>query len=460
VNRLRVELWSDGRWVDISSDVVADGWSVSWSMDNTVHRTARHSLRRRLVWASARLRVSGVRVVEPAGWVSERLLDDDDGDLLDDDGRRLLSGVVSRRAETVEVFPLGVFSTKTPSRRPGSVPELFDVDCYDLVGELRWSPGATLALAADENVLDFVDEVLGGVGVPVSLDRTAAAEDASAEQLFPLDTSTTRAIIVNTVLASVGYRPVWSDPVSGAFRSGPDVPFRDLAPVHTFDAANALVSGLREERTFTEDDWPVPNQVIGIVDDPSLSAPLSFTRNNVSEGPASQDVVGVRPTVIRVQAQDADRLEALVNAELARHMRELSRFEITSDWVPAITSGHVCTVWVRDPAVPFDRLCVVESWTLDSSFTMRLQVAPPPVSFPAGVGIAEAVKADQERTRLRGSLPAVIVSTSPLTIRFLGDSTAVAIPLVNVGLSLSGADVVTVQKSGLSWGVSGKLVAS
>jgi hypothetical protein len=162
--------------------------------------------------------------------------------------------------------------------------------------------------------------------------------------------------------------------------------------------------------------------------------------------------------VLRAQAQDVDQLSSIVRGEASRALRSLSSFQLSADWVPAVTSAHVCAVRVVDAAVPIDRVCVVESWSLDSSFSMELTVAPAPTSFDAGVGLAPSVRAGAREAV--DTFPAVVRSVSPLQVRLLGDGLDVGVPLLDSGLTLSVDDVVSVGRVGSSWYVVSELSVS
>jgi len=419
VPRLIVETWADEGWVDISGRVLDDGWSIGWDLNRSTYRFGKLRIEGGLPWGVTELRTLG---------------EDDDG------GRH----------------PLGVFVPRSPRRDPGSDPEVFDVDLFDRTAKLRWSPGSSVQLLVGDPVLAFVDGLVSGEGTTI-LDPTAAAVTASQIQLFLLEPQATRLFIANAALASIGYRPLWADPETGSFRSIPDAPLGDLSPVHVFDTT---LPGILS-RQVVSDDWDVPNRWLGVIDNPAVTTPIVFVLNNESEGRTSQDQVGVRAVPVRVEAQTLADLELLVRSEASRQMRAVDEVTIVSDWVPEVTSRHVCAVRVDDPAIPLNRVCVVESWSLSSGFTQTTKVAPPPQAFAAGVGMSppvarEALGGSGRRTDFSARVQS---TTSGVDVRVTGDTVDVSAPLVNSGLTLATNDTVSLVKVGTSWVIQAKVAA-
>lgn len=267
----------DGVFVmDISDDLQVEGSSVARVMGNRIHGTCDLVVARRLLWGSQRVRPKIT--------------------LTDADGNS-------------QTWNLGVYALTTPQRVAGETPETYKVSGYDLLSFLDNPYGSTYSAAVGAVPLTLVASILTALGITNGIDQTAIASTLATAYVRPLDQKNTTLLIVNELLAAIGYGPLWIDR-DGRARSGPLTATTATMWVYSADSATTTVG---ETRTQTADFWGVPNRWV-FVRNGTTTAPSEgsgvYTVENVTDGESSQ--TGRGRVINRVEFLDAVDQTALV----------------------------------------------------------------------------------------------------------------------------------------------------
>jgi hypothetical protein len=182
-------------------------------------------------------------------------------------GWSYLSGFVKPYMDIIDVatnikarFHLGVYTLTTPTRTLGTLPATLQFQGYDLVYLLRQEVGDSYQVLAGTDPAQAAADVIGLAIPEVTITVTPSGSLLPRTLAWPFDASqpTTFLDIVQTLLASIGYREVWVD-WDGVFRIEP---FKDLQQEEfewTFDtdADDSIVA--KENTTQDIDIFNVPN---------------------------------------------------------------------------------------------------------------------------------------------------------------------------------------------------------
>lgn len=303
---------------DISADLVPAGSMVERKVGTLLPARCRLRLSRELQWGWQRVRPYLV-ITNMVGGVSDR-------------------------------WNMGVFVLSTPARRAAEVPATFDVDGYDKLHVLTAPYGSSFQLPAGTGVLSAVSALLVAAGeTRVVIDQSAVAVTLPTARVWPLDQRTTRLGIVNDLLATVGYVPLWSDR-DGVVRSGPDVARSTQGAMWAYNADAVGSSTVGVDREASADLFAAPNRWVFIADDPAAgSFPAEgagmYTVTNLSDGPASVDARRRTITeVVRLKAATQSALVVQGDQIVAAAKRVAQRLSMKVGPNPAHWDRDVVTV--------------------------------------------------------------------------------------------------------------------
>ena len=320
----------DGVFVmDISDDLQVEGSSVGRVMGNKIHGTCDLVIARRLQWGSCRVR-------------PKMTLTDLDG--------------------YSQTWNLGVYALTTPSRVAGETPETYKVTGFDLLSFLDNPYGSTYSAAVGAVPLTLVATILTTLGITNAIDQTGIASTLATAVVYPVDQKNTTLLIVNELLAAIGYGPLWIDR-DGRARSGPLTATTSSMWAYSADSATTTVG---ETRTQTADFWGVPNRWV-FVRNGTTTAPSEgsgvYTVENVSDGESSQTGRGrVINRVEFLDAVDQTALEAQGDEIVAADRRVVST--ISMQVAPNPEHWHADRVTYTDSALGVSGEFKVVEWRL------------------------------------------------------------------------------------------------
>lgn len=265
---------------------------------------------------------------------------------------------------------LGVYLLTTPDTALGENPQSFTVTGYDQLHLLQDNIGDSYNVAAGANVLASVRTVLAAAGItaPVLLDTSAANKVLVTPLTFPQTSSEspTWIVVVNALLASVGYRGVWAD-WNGAFRSGPYVTPDQRSSEWFFAVGDLKVGIVSANRSVVNDLWGAPNWWRFIQNGLTV-APVEnagqYTATNPSTGLSSQASVGrvVHAPVVYLDAVDQASLVTQGDRIVAAAIRSTEVIAASLSPFPAAWHFDVCIF--SDAALGVDRKVQCRSWAL------------------------------------------------------------------------------------------------
>lgn len=227
-----VGLDSDFTEVTELGDYLSGGSTITSSVDSTVHRTCG-------LYLDAN--------VTDTGW-------------------SYLSGFIRPWQKITDVatgvsatFNLGVYTLTTPTRALGVTPATLSFDGYDLIYLLRQPMGDSYEVPAGSDPAQAAADVIS-LAIPEVEVLVAPSGSTLPNQLsWPFDAAepVTFLDVVQTLLASIGYREVWVD-WNGKFRVEPFIDLQDEPVEWTFDLSDPDTV-LTEDRGQDIDIYDVPN---------------------------------------------------------------------------------------------------------------------------------------------------------------------------------------------------------
>lgn len=315
---------------DISADVA--GGSVSRSSFDTLHGSAQLSITRDLPFGYAVLRPYFT----------------------------LYDGTTRAR------FNLGAYFTDTPSRPLAETPVTYDIACYDLLVALDNNLGDAFSLPAGTNYLDAVEDILQGQGFHQYLIDRSSSAVLPAARAWPFDDNTTWLLVVNDLLASIGYQGIWSD-WQGRLRVQPYSSPRVRSAEWTYDTEpdTSLIS---TERSEWHDYFKAPNSWVFVRSNQIDGAqPVDgdgvYRFDNTRVGVTSQEAR--RRTIVRkvmVDAADQASLEATAQRTIDADMQV--PVKITAKTAPNPLHWHFDILHLQDDARGPATNVLGTSWTL------------------------------------------------------------------------------------------------
>lgn len=267
---------------------------------------------------------------------------------------------------TSQTVSLGVYLTATPAHSATETPPTYEVQGYDKLLILDHHVPRTVSLPSGTNVLTTARSLIAeaGGGTRVLFAGDAMSVTLPAGKSWQL--GTTYRTVIDELLATVGYDPLWCD-WEGFYRSAPIVPPENQGAEWEYDARDSRTM-VGEDRQGHADFYRAPNHWIVIADNPGLSVPTAgnglVERVNQSVGKASVDARGRRiTTVVRVDAANQAALEAQADKVLAEALRPDLKWSGTT--APNPLHWHRDVVSMRDDVLGVDDKFLVRSFVFD-----------------------------------------------------------------------------------------------
>jgi len=246
----------------------------------------------------------------------------------------------------VAQFNLGVYSLQSPTYDNSAAPTVQTFQGYDLNYLLNQELGDSYMLAAGSDPLQAMVDLIVAVLPGVAVTFTPTSKTPPKDMVWPsgqqdpynsTNGTNTYLTIVNDVLNSIGYAPLWVD-WDGTFQMTPYVSPVDLDPEWTFDLTDEH-NIVAEARTSYQDTYDVPNYwqfiMSGLTTEP-VEGETQFTYIDTSPRNITSTVN--RPFVIRsiyfVDAVDYDSLVALAVQQITLDLAPAETFTISTSPFP------------------------------------------------------------------------------------------------------------------------------
>ena len=229
-------------------------------------------------------------------------------------------------------WPLGVFVPTSPEKVHDETGTRREVEAYDL-GIVLDEDLVTdrYVVTAGTAATDAVDTVLTAAGLTDSY-VTVSTETLPTDRDWPPGTS--RRHIINSLLASINYRPLTFD-ANGFATSGPYQPPTDRPTGHTYTTSTRSV--VSPDITVGHDLFGVANTFVGTVSDPERPALRSTYTNTSPSSPTS--TVSRGRTIVDYRELEATSQTAL-DATVARLAFEASQIYQIVDLSTATMPHH------------------------------------------------------------------------------------------------------------------------
>lgn len=238
-------------------------------------------------------------------------------------GRALVRPYMTiRNSLILSTFYQGAYFTSTPATKTDRMPRTYTVQGYDILNALNTLVGDSFAIGVGDNYLTIVESILVAQGYSqYSIDPTRASTVAPSAKGWPLDENTTWLMIINELLAAVGYRSIYSD-WSGRLICEALVDTINSAPEWyytrgTFDGQMVPESEIVYDFFATPNRWVAVNGNTSTTSTPTEGDGV-YTYVNQNQGETSvADRGQVITKVMRVDAADQAALVAAVVAQVA-----------------------------------------------------------------------------------------------------------------------------------------------
>lgn len=265
-------------------------------------------------------------------------------------------------------FNLGVFVMTSPDTVREENPTSYKVVGYDLLFLLQSSIADTYVVNSGTTYLSAVQGLItaSGIGATVNLDGTLGASILPTTMVWALDptVSTTWLSVINDLLATINYRPLWADE-NGILHSAPYIPPVNRSVEWTFDTSNKSTNIIGPKRTLITDVWGAKNW-FRFVRKAMTVQPIEgagiYTVTPPSTGPFTIAALGrtVKASTQFLDAADQTSLVAQGDKIVALNHAVSRTFQITVDALPI--AGHYDVVQFTDSGST-DK-CQVSTWSL------------------------------------------------------------------------------------------------
>lgn len=301
---------------DISDALV--GGSISWSLKAGIHRTCDLEITTTVQW--------GAQLVRPY--------------------------VILSNGATTARWNLGVYMLTTPATRFGSSPRTYSVQGYDRLMLLNREVGADYTVTAGTTYRQALLDAFSAAGLTgVYIEGSAADNALPAAKSWPLvatdeadadqtDTPATWLRVVNDLLQAINFRSVWCNE-DGTYQCVAYQAPGDRGPEWTFDADDAHLSIVGEDREQVQDVWDTPNKWVfrwknggtGIEGDGVYTVDESDATNGDRLGRKLEWV-----SVIDYDAASQAKLVELGDRRVAADKRTVTTYELQTGTFPP--AGH------------------------------------------------------------------------------------------------------------------------
>lgn len=269
---------------------------------------------------------------------------------------------------TLARFNLGAFFTNTPERVLGTTPLTYSVECFDLLHALDTPTGEAFQVASGTRYLDAVEGILTDQGFTrIIIDRTRATTTLPATKVWPIAENITWLIVVNELLAAIGYRGIWSD-WDGYLRCESYETPSTRQPEWTYNATS-LNSIVTQERTYIRDFYAAPNRWVatrnGQID---TTTPVEgagiYTEVNQNNGDTSISARGGRVITRLLSFDAADQAALIAQTKSAIEADLTLKTKIIVGSAPNPLHGHFDVVRFTDAEAGADLKLLESSWEL------------------------------------------------------------------------------------------------
>ena len=148
--------------------------------------------------------------------------------------------------------------------------------------------GSTYSAAAGSVPLTLIAALLTAAGETNAISQAGIALTLPAAKTWPIDQDNTTLLIINELLAAIGYGPLWCDR-EGRFRSDPIVVMASKSAMWAYDADDEFTTTVGMDRSVEADFFNTPNRWVFIRDDAGESVGAEgsgiYTVSNTSTGP-------------------------------------------------------------------------------------------------------------------------------------------------------------------------------
>ena len=265
-------------------------------------------------------------------------------------------------------FNLGVYVLTTPTTVQGETPVAYNVVGYDTIYLLLGSLADTYVVSAGSTYLSAVQALIttSGLASIVVLDGTLAATVLQVDMVWALDptTNTTWLSVINALLATINYVPIWADQ-DGILHSSPFIPPANRAVEWVFDTSDPRTNIVGPAITLTSDVWAAKNWwrfVRKAMTVQPVEGAGIYTVTNPTTGRTSILALGrtIRATTQYLDASDQASLVAQGDQIVALDKVISRSFQISVDPLPIASNYDV--VQFTDSGST-DK-CQVITWTL------------------------------------------------------------------------------------------------
>ena len=318
---------------DISADL--QGGSVSRAAFANIHGTTDLDISRDLDWQTAILR--------PYMLVSD-------------------SDITAR-------FNLGAYFTSTPKRSLETTPRVHAVQGFDIMQILQDPVGEAYALEQGTLYLAAVEEILTSRGITrFVIDQSSAATALPTPRSWIMEEKLTWLIVVNDLLAAIGYRGIFSD-WDGQLRCEPHVSPKLRSPEWYYDTG-AKTSMLNPDREMERDFYEIPNRWVAVRSNQTEgTTPIEgngiYTFVNQNVGETSVDARNGR-TITRflsIDAADQASLQAQAQVSIDADMGLSTKLKVGTH--PNPLHWHFDRLLLNDPEIGAFVDIQGTQWTLE-----------------------------------------------------------------------------------------------
>lgn len=281
-------------------------------------------------------------------------------------------------------FDLGVYCLTTPGQPLGTGTPVYPSTGYDKLYLLNQPIGDAYSVASGAVVLSTVRTIITTVtgSSHIILDGTKSTSTlADAKAWSVTDAQTTTWLqVVNALLSTVSYRPLWADQ-NGYYRSEPYVDPATRPTEFTVGAGDSSVARFvdprwaehvivsNENRSLNRTAWNQPNWwrfvQSGLTFQP-IEGSGQYTVQNISAGPTSQAAAGriIKAPVQALSATGQADLQAQGDRVVAQAIATAE--SVTFSTAPLPIAGHYDVLMYADPTLPGadNRRVVAQQWSL------------------------------------------------------------------------------------------------
>lgn len=265
-------------------------------------------------------------------------------------------------------FRLGAFFTDTPERSLEESPVTYHMQCTDVLTALDDEVGDAYAVAAGVVYLTEIENILRSRGFSqFVIDPAAIALTLPTPRVWAFDQNMTWLVIVNDLLAAIGYQGIWSD-WDGKLRIQQYISPTARANEWTYDTGS-LTSMLGTKRSTHRDFAKAPNRWVFVrqnnVDDkPLVEGDGIFIYNNIRDGDTSQEARRGRVITKKVQLDAADQASLEAAAQITIDADQSIPVKVSATTQPNPLHWHFDIITIDDPAMGPLRRAQSTAWTL------------------------------------------------------------------------------------------------